>query len=74
MLKSNHWYVHAFCPPERIAPDGAEHYWVDYPFIERDDDYDMLLSLGDKCECLAPERVRDELRRRIMRMARIYGE
>ena len=33
-----------------------------------------LLSLGDKCECLAPEHVRDEFRRRIQRMARIYGE
>ena len=63
-----------FCPPERITPDGSEHYWVDYPFIERDYYYDMLLSLGDKCECLAPDRVRDELRRRIQRMARIYGE
>lgn len=63
-----------FCPPERVTPDGAEHYLVDYPFIERDYYYDMLLSLGDKCECLAPEHVRDELRRRIQRMARIYGE
>ena len=63
-----------FCPPERVTPDGAEHYMVDYPFIERDYYVDMLLSLGDKCECLAPEHVRDELRRRIKRMARIYGE
>ena len=63
-----------FCLPERVTPDGAEHYLVDYPFIERDYYYDMLLSLGDKCECLAPERVRDELRRRIRRMAHIYGE
>ena len=63
-----------FCPSERITPDGAEHYLVDYPFIERDYYYDMLLSLGDKCECLAPEHVRDELRRRIKRMARIYEE
>lgn len=63
-----------FCPPERITPDGAEHYWVDCPFIERDYYYDMLLSLGDKCECLAPERVRDELRHRIQRIARIYEE
>ncbi len=63
-----------FCPPERVMPDGAEHYLVDYPFIERDYYYDMLLSLGDKCECLAPEHVRDEFRRRIQRMARIYGE
>ncbi len=63
-----------FCPPERVTPDGAEYYLVDCPFIERDYYYDMLLSLGDKCECLAPKRVRDELRRRIKRMARIYEE
>ena len=63
-----------FCSPERVTPDGSEHYWVDYPFIERDYYYDMLLSLGDKCECLAPEHVCDELRRRIKRLVRIYGE
>ena len=63
-----------FCPPERVTPDGTEHYLVDYPFIERDYYYDILLSLGDKCECLAPEHVRDELRRRIKRLVRIYGE
>ena len=63
-----------FCPPERVTPDGAEYYLVDCPFIKRDYYYDMLLSLGDKCECLAPKRVRDELRRRIKRMARIYEE
>ena len=63
-----------FCPPERVTPDGTEHYLVNYPFIERDYFYDMLLSFGDKCVCLAPEHVRDELRRRIQRMARIYGE
>ena len=63
-----------FCPPERVTPDGAEYYLVDCPFIKRDYYYDMLLSLGDKCECLAPEHVRDELRRRVKRLARIYGE
>ena len=63
-----------FCPPERVTPDGTEHYLVNYPFIERDYFYDMLLSFGDKCVCLAPDHVRDELRRRIQRMARIYGE
>ena len=63
-----------FCPPERVTPDGTEHYLVNYPFIERDYFYDMLLSFGDKCVCLAPEHVRDELRCRIQRMARIYGE
>ena len=62
------------CPPERVTPGGAEHYLVDCPFIERDYCYDMLLSLGGKCECLAPDRVRDEIKRRIQRMARIYGE
>lgn len=63
-----------FCPPERVTPDGAEHYLVDCTFIERDYYYNMLLGFGDKCECLTPERVRDELRCRIQRMARIYGE
>ncbi len=61
-----------YCAMENFSPDGDEHYIVRYPFIENDYYYDILLSLGDKCECLEPPRVRAEMKRRIQRIAAIY--
>ena len=63
-----------FCTYDRVTPDGEEYYLVNYPFIERDYYYDMLLSFGDKCECLEPVHVREEIKRRIQSMASIYRE
>ena len=63
-----------FCTYDRVTPDGEEYYLVNYPFMERDYYYDMLLSFGDQCECLAPAHVREEMKRRIQRMASLYGE
>ncbi len=63
-----------FCTYDRVTPDGEEYYLVNYPFIERDYYYDMLLSFGDKCECLEPVHVREEIKRRIRSMASIYDE
>ncbi len=61
-----------YCAMENFSPDGDEHYIVRYPFIENDYYYDILLSLGDKCECLEPPYVRAEVKRRIQRIAAIY--
>ena len=61
-----------FCTLDRITPDGEEYYLVNYPFIEREYYYDMLLSFGDKCECLEPAHVRAEVKRRIQSMADLY--
>ena len=63
-----------YCSDDRIAPDGEEYYLVDYPFIERDYYYDMILGFGDKCECLEPAHVREELKRQIERMASVYRD
>ena len=60
------------CAHENFSPDGDEHYIVNFPFIENDFCYDILLSFGDKCECLEPLHVRDEIRRRIDAMAARY--
>lgn len=60
------------CAMENFSPDGDEHYTVRYPFIENDYYYDILLSLGDKCECTEPPHVRAEVKRRIQRIAAIY--
>lgn len=60
------------CSFEDFFPDGNEYYIVDFPFIENDYCYDILLGFGDKCECLEPLHIRKELKRRIHKMADIY--
>lgn len=61
-----------FCTYDRVTPDGNDYYLVDYPFIERDYYFDMLLSFGDKCECIEPPHGREEIKRRIHSMAALY--
>ncbi len=62
---------------ERSGENGVEKaennkIQVKFPFVEDDMGYNILLSYGDKCECLEPERVRIELKRRIQSMLSIY--
>ena len=61
-----------FCSYEDFSPDGDEHYLVNFPFIENEYHYDILLSFGDKCECLEPLHIRAEIMRRIHDIATIY--
>lgn len=60
------------CPYEAFSPDGEEHYIVRFPFVENEYHYDILLSFGDRCECLEPFHVRAEMKRRIQDIAAIY--
>ena len=53
------------CTYEHFSPDGEEHYIVDFPFIENEYYYNILFSVGDKCECLGPLHIRAEMKRRI---------
>lgn len=62
------------CEYDALTPDGDEHFIVRLPFIDRDYYYDQLLSLGDKCQCLAPLYVRDKLRGKIRALAAAYGD
>ena len=59
---------------ENISPDGADHYNVRYPLIENDYYYGILLSFGDKCECIEPPHVREEMRRRAEAIAALYKD
>ena len=59
---------------EDITPDGADHYIVRYPLIENDYYYGILLSFGDKCECLEPPHVRAEMKRRAVAIAALYKD
>ena len=61
-----------FCAREDVSPDGDEHYTVQFPFIDNDYYYGILLSFGDKCECLEPLPIRAEMQRRIRNIATIY--
>ena len=61
------------CAYENFTPDGEEHYIVDFPYIENDYYYDILLSFGDKCECLEPPHVRTEMKRKIQQIAALYA-
>ena len=61
-----------FCEYEHFLPDGEEHYIVNFPFIEKEYYYNILLGFGDKCECLEPLHIRAEMKRRIHDIATIY--
>ena len=61
-----------FCSYEDVSPEGDEYYIVSFPFIENEYYYNMLLSFGDKCECLEPLHIRTEIKRRIDDIATIY--
>ena len=61
-----------FCGYEHFTPEDDEYYIVNFPFFDREYYYDMLLSFGDKCECLEPLYVREKMKRKIHNMAAIY--
>jgi predicted DNA-binding transcriptional regulator YafY len=61
-----------YFPYDDFSPDGNEHYIVSFPFIENDYYYNILFSLGDKCECLEPLHIRTEMKRRIHDIATLY--
>lgn len=61
-----------FCTYDHFLPDGDAHYIVSFPFIENEYFYDILLSFGDRCECLAPPHIRAKMARKIHGMAAIY--
>ena len=63
-----------YCTYEHFFPDGGDYYIVDFPFIENEYYYDILLGFGDKCECLEPLKIRDEMKRRIQGIAAIYED
>ena len=61
-----------YCTYEHFTPDGDEHYIVSFPFIENEYYYNTLFSFGNKCECLEPQSIRTEMKRRIHDIATIY--
>lgn len=45
---------------------------VEFPFMEDDFGYHLLMGFGNQCECLGPDHVRDELKRRFEELLHIY--
>ena len=62
-----------YCTYDYFTPDGDEHYLVNFPFIENEYYYDILLGFGDKCECIEPLYIREEMKRRICNIVAAYG-
>lgn len=61
------------CGEENLEPYGENKFIVYYPFVEGDFAYNLLLGFGDKCECLEPPEVRNELIRRIRKLSELYN-
>ncbi len=61
-----------YCSYDNFLPDGEEYYFVQFPFIENEYHYHILFSFGDKCECLEPLHVRNEMKRKIKEIAAVY--
>lgn len=62
------------CGEENIEPDGNNKLIVHFPFVEDELGYNLLLSFGDKCECLEPENIRMEVIQRIKKILEVYKQ
>lgn len=62
-----------YCSFDNFTSNGDEYYLVDFPFVENDYFYNILLSFGDKCECLSPSHIRTELKRKAQKIAELYN-
>lgn len=61
-----------YCGEENIQSYSNNKLIVSFPFVEDESAYNLLLSFGDKCECIEPPGVRAELIRRIKNLADVY--
>ncbi|MDR0889334.1 MAG: YafY family transcriptional regulator [Oscillospiraceae bacterium] len=64
--------VQEYCGVEILYTDGDEYSIAEFPFIENDYYYGILLSFGEKCECIEPPDIRAELGRRAQNIAALY--
>ncbi len=63
-----------YCDERDIHPFKDNKYLADFDFIEDDYSYGLLMSFGDKCLCLAPEHVRNELIQRTEKLWLLYNK
>lgn len=61
-----------YCAEENISNVENKKFIAYFPIVEDDYWYSILLQFGDKCECLEPLHVRQELKNRISNMLHLY--
>ncbi|MEI5995402.1 helix-turn-helix transcriptional regulator [Candidatus Enterococcus mansonii] len=54
--------------------DTPEKLIVEFPFMEDEFGYNLLLGFGNQCECLEPPHVRAELKKRIEHLLTLYQD
>lgn len=62
-----------YCDYTNFFSDSDNYYIVNFPFIENDYHYGILLSFGEQCECLEPLHIRSELKRKLANISRLYN-
>ena len=65
-----------FCAWDSFSPcpESPDEFLVDFPFIENEFNYDLLLGFGPRCQCVEPVEIRTELKKRIHKLSRLYGK
>lgn len=61
-----------YCTEENISEIENGKFIAYLPIVEDNYWYSILLQFGDKCECLEPFHVREELKKRISSMLDLY--
>lgn len=61
------------CEEENITYCGKNKMIVEFPFVDDNFGYELLLSFGNKCECLEPVEIREKLIEKIRNMLHIYN-
>ena len=61
-----------YCGRDNLKAGEDNKLQADFPFVESDFGYGLLLSFGNKCECLKPEKVRRELKKRSGELFKLY--
>ena len=61
-----------YCGEENITPLDNGEFYAYFDFIEDDYGYGILMSFGDKCQCIEPEHVRNEMKGRLNDSIKAY--
>ncbi len=62
-----------YCTYEDIFPCENDYYIAQFPFIENEYYFDILLSFGDKCECLEPLDIRTKIKEKLQNILALYS-
>lgn len=63
-----------FGPLKTFKTENSEIELLEFPFMADDFGYNLIIGLGNQCECIKPEFVRTELKRRLKEILMIYKD